>query len=95
MSRFVVRAVASAWRWHIALFVPTSTSFRYWLRVTFLWFVPICTLHQLSMSAFFDAGGLSQRIVVSRIILAVAVGAAFSIIGWLGSNTLRAARKLI
>jgi hypothetical protein len=95
MNSYIKLAAIAVWRWHIALFVPASAHLCYWLKLTFLWFVPICTLHQLIMSALFDAGGLSQRIVVSRIVLAIAVGAVFSIVGWLGSNTLRAARKLI
>jgi|APAra7269097451_1048561.scaffolds.fasta_scaffold148376_1 hypothetical protein len=93
--QIIKSTAASAWRWHVSLFAPPSASYRYWFRVTFLWFVPICTIHQLAMSAFFDVGGLTQRIVISRVVLALVVGAIFSLGGWLASSTVQAARKLI
>lgn len=89
----VSKAALAAWRWHIGLFAPPSPGYRYWFRVTFLWFVPICTLHQLAMSATYDPEGLSQRIVVSRIATGLITGTVISIGGWLACRAVLAVRQ--
>jgi hypothetical protein len=93
MIHALKNVLMGAWHSYTRLFVPMSPEYRYWFRLTMYWFTPLLIAHQLMMSAWLDPEGITQRILISRIVIGIAVGIASSIVGWLACRAAWALRS--
>lgn len=78
--------IAPFWNAYKRLFFPLSPAYLFWFRLIVCWFAPILILHQLCMSALYDEGGVTQRVLTSRALIGMGTGFVCSVVAWLSYN---------